>query len=210
MTFGWAGGYAEVGNMAKTPTVKCMATGVQGPRDQFYKAPNNRYFQSEAVYQAWLAGRRKEKAKKNKPKPQKKPGRTTESYKKLCDTIANLIGYDPDGGQPMPTIVFRRLKELDFYSDEIIQETFDEKASYIRWVFRTKEFQNDAGKVSYMMAIIQNSIAEVYRREKEKTEKSVKEQSRSDLDAMVDLSSIGVVHKGNDVSSLLGGDDLWT
>ena len=66
MTFGWAGGYAEVGNMAKTPTVKCMATGVQGPRDQFYKAPNNRYFQSEAVYQAWLAGRRKEKAKKNK------------------------------------------------------------------------------------------------------------------------------------------------
>ena len=78
MTFGWAGGYAEVGNMAKTPTVKCMATGVQGPRDQFYKAPNNRYFQSEAVYQAWLAGRRKEKAKKNKPKPQKKPGRTTD------------------------------------------------------------------------------------------------------------------------------------
>ena len=61
-----------------------------------------------------------------------------------------------------------------------------------------------------MMAIIQNSIAEVYRREKEKTEKSVKEQSRPDLDAMVDLSSIGTVHKANDMSSLLGGDDLWT
>ena len=112
--------------MAKEPTVKCMATGVQGPRSQFYKAPNNRYFQSEAVYQAWLAGRRKEKAKKNKPAPQKKPGRTMESYKKLCSTIADFIGYDPENGQPMPTIVFRRLKELDFYSDEIIQQTMDE------------------------------------------------------------------------------------
>ena len=92
--------------MAKSKMVKCMATGVEGPKEQFYKAPNNRYFQSEAVYQAWLEGRRKEKARKEKPKPQKKPGRTTESYKKLCDTIAGLIGYDLDGGQPMPTVVF--------------------------------------------------------------------------------------------------------
>ena len=62
--------------MAKLKMVKCMATGVEGPKEQFYKAPNNRYFQSEAVYQAWLEGRRKEKARKEKPKPQKKPGRT--------------------------------------------------------------------------------------------------------------------------------------
>ena len=27
---------------------------------------------------------------------------------------------------------------------------------------------------------------------------------------MVDLSNVGVTHKGNDVSDLLGGDDLWT
>lgn len=196
--------------MAKEPTVKCMATGVQGPRSQFYKAPNNRYFQSEAVYQAWLAGRRREKAKKNKPAPQKKPGRTTESYKKLCDTIADFIGYDPEGGQPMPTIVFRRLKELDFYSDEIIQQTLDENAKSIQWVMQNKKFEDDAGKCSYLMAIVRNNIGAVYRREKQKTENLVKEEKRADIDSMIDLSNIGAVHKANDVSSLLGGDDLWT
>ena len=196
--------------MAKEPTVKCMATGVQGPRSQFYKAPNNRYFQSEAVYQAWLAGRRREKAKKNKPAPQKKPGRTTESYKKLCDTIADFIGYDPKGGQPMPTIVFRRLKELDFYSDEIIQQTLDENAKSIQWAMQNKKFEDDAGKCSYLMAIVRNNIGAVYRREKQKAENLVKEEKRADIDSMIDLSNIGAVHKANDVSSLLGGDDLWT
>lgn len=195
--------------MAKEPTVKCMATGVTGPRSQFYKAPNNRYFQSEAVYQAWLAGRRRERAKKNKPAPQKKPGRTMESYKKLCDTIANFIGYDPENGQPMPTIVFRRLKELEFYSDEIIQQTMDENASSIQWAMQNKQFTDDAGKASYLMAIVRNKVAAVYRREKDKAGKTVKKETEPNLDTMVDLSTIGTVHKGNDVSSLLGGDDLW-
>ena len=193
--------------MAKEPTVKCMATGVQGPRSQFYKAPNNRYFQSEAVYQAWLAGRRKEKAKKNKPVPQKKPGRTMESYKKLCSTIADFIGYDPENGQPMPTIVFRRLKELDFYSDEIIQQTMDENEKSIRWAMQNKKFEDDAGKCSYLMAIIRNNIGAVYRREKDKAEKTVKNNAEPNLDTMIDLSMIGTAHKGKDVSSLLGGDD---
>lgn len=187
-----------------------MATGVEGPKEQFYKAPNNRYFQSEAVYQAWLEGRRKEKARKEKPKPQKKPGRTTESYKKLCNTIAGLIGYDLDGGQPMPTVVFRRLKELEFYSDEIIQMTLDEKRSAIQWAITNKNFSDDTAKANYLMAIVRNNIAAVYRREKDKTEKTVKEESRPDLDTIVDLSSVGAAHKGNDVSNLLGGDDLWT
>lgn len=195
--------------MAKPVMVKCMATGVVGPKDQYYKAPNKRYFQSEAVYQAWLAGRRQEKAKKNRPAPQKKPGRTTESYKKLCDTIADFIGYDPEGGQPMPTIVFRKLKELDFYSDEIIQQTMDENAKSIQWAMQNKRFEDDAGKASYLMAIIRNKIGAVYRREKDKANKAVKEKNEPSLDTMIDLSNIGAVHKANDVSSLLGGDDLW-
>lgn len=202
-------GNVEVGNMAKEPMVKCMATGVTGPRSQFYKAPNGRYFQNESIYQAWLAGRRKEKAMKNKPKHYDKPGRTAESYKKLCDTIADLIGYDPENGQPMPPIVFRKLKGLDFYSDEIIQQTFDENCTAIQWAMTNKKFDSDVGKASYMMAIVQNNIGAVYRREQDKANKTVKEESRPDFDTAIDLTDIGAVHKGNDVSSLLGGDDLW-
>ena len=203
-------GNVEVGNMAKEPMVKCMATGVKGPRNTFYKAPNGRYFQSEAIYQAWLEGRRREKAKKDRPKPQKKAGRTSESYKKICDTIAVYIGYDEEAGQPMPTIVFRKLKELEFYSDEIILMTLEESRSAIQWAMTNKKFDNDSAKATYMMAIVRNNIGSVYRREKNKTKKAAKKESDTDIDAMIDLSNIGTVHKGNDVSSLLGGDDLWT
>ena len=192
-----------------TNTTYCIATGQIGPRDEYYKAPNNRYFQSEAVYQAWLAGRRKEKALKNKPKHYDKPGRTPESYKKLCDTIADFLGYERGGHQPMPTIVFRRLKELEFYSDEIIQQTFDENAGTIQWAMQNKTFDDDAGKAGYLMGIVRNKIAAVYRHEKDKQEISRKEKTVSDLDTMVDLENVRTIHKGKDVSSLLGGDDLW-
>lgn len=196
--------------MAKPVMVKCMATGERGPRDEYYKAPNGRYFKSENIYEAWMAGRRKEMARKNKPAHQAKPGRTTESYKKLCGTIADMIGYDPGGGQPMPTIVFRRLKELDYYPDEIIQETLDEKAEAIRWAMGHKEFENDSGRASYLMAIVRNNIAEVERREKKKKEtRRSEEKDNPNLDTMVDLENIGVVHRSHDVSSLFGGDDLW-
>lgn len=109
----------------------------------------------------------------------------------------------------MPTIVFRRLKELDFYSDEIIQQTMDENERSIRWAMQNKKFEDDAGKCSYLMAIIRNNIGAVYRREKDKAEKTVKNNAEPNLDTMIDLSMIGTAHKGKDVSSLLGGDDLW-
>ena len=77
----------------------------------------------------------------------------------------------------MPTVVFRRLKELEFYSDEIIQMTLDEKRSAIQWAITNKNFSDDTAKANYLMAIVRNNIAAVYRREKDKTEK----QSRKSL-----------------------------
>ena len=88
--------------------------------------------------------------------------------------------------------------------------TLDEKRSAIQWAITNKDFPNDTAKANYLMAIVRNNIAAVYRREKDKTEKTVKEESRPDMDTMVDLSNVGATHKGNDVSDLLGGDDLWT
>lgn len=196
---------------SKSRKVKCMATGQIGTNTEFFKAPNGRYFKSEEIYESWMEGRRKAHSKPAVPRYEK-PGRTAESYKKLCDTIADLIGYVP-GGQPMPTVVFRRLKELDFYSDEIIQETFDDCRPDIEWAFKTKVFDGDSVKASYMMAIIRNRIAEIYRREKRRNELRYREEyklkNENDFDEMVDLENVGVVQKSRDVSSLLGGDDLW-
>ena len=82
--------------------------------------------------------------------------------------------------------------------------TLDEKRTAIQWAITNKKFSVDTAKANYLMAIVRNNIAAVYRREKNKTEKAVKEESRPDFDTMVDLSNVGAVHKGKDVSSLLG------
>ena len=78
---------------------------------------------------------------------------------------------------------------------------------------KQKVFDGDSAKASYMMAIIRNRIAEVYRREKRRNELRYREEyklkNKNDFDTMVDLENVGVVQKSRDVSSLLGGDDLW-
>jgi hypothetical protein len=196
--------------MKKERTVKCMATGVLGTPSTFYQASNKRYFQSEAVYQAWLQGKRSEKAKRNnKPKRYSKPGRTVDTYKRLCGTIAGLLGYD--GEQPMPTIVFRKLKELDFYSDEIIQETLEESRNAIEWAFNNKEFRDDSAKACYMMAVVRNKIAEIYQRSKDKFKIKTKNETPMNLDTILDSNgkyeSKPKVQK--DISNLIGDDDLW-
>lgn len=188
-----------------------MATGVIGTPSTFYQAPNKRYFQSEAVYQAWLQGKRSEKAKRNsKSQRYSKPGRTANTYRRLCGTLAGFLGYD--SGQPMPTIVFRKLKELDFYSDEIIQETLEESRNAIEWAFNNKEFKDDSARACYMMAVVRNKIPEIYQRSKDNSKTKTKNKTAIELDTIIDSTnryeSKPKIQK--DISDLIGDDDLWT
>lgn len=200
--------------MAKTVMVKCMATGQRGPRDEYFKAPNGRYFQSEAVYQEWIAGRRTEKASKKKTSAavKSKVGRTPESYEKICKTLGELIGYELGGtGEPMPANIFKKLKGLDWYSDEIIQEALDRNFNSIKWALVNKNFTNPYSKASYMMAIVENKVSETYHMHLDQEKAAAQAENVSvDAQSYVDLSDAGPVRKNNDVSSLLGDDDLWS
>lgn len=201
----------------KERLVKCRLTGEYGSPTKYFKAPNGYYFRSESAYEMWLNSGRKKNAQKKAVdrtlkgySTPKKPGRTPESYAKLCDTIADLIGYERGGVQPMPTIVFRRLKELEFYTDEIIQQTFDENMDAIQWALKNKTFNGDVAKASYIMAIVRNNIGDVYRRSNQEKESHAREEPEClNMDMMFDLKNTGAVHKSNDLSGLLGGGDLW-
>ena len=119
--------------------VKCAVTGEYGLSGEYIKI-NGRYYKNQQIYDA-------DKRKK-------------DVRKQLIEHICvEYLGYSD--GQPFPPILPKKLKELEFYDNEIILETFRQKANDIRYALNTKQFNNDFGRVSYMFAVVKNSIADV-------------------------------------------------
>lgn len=183
----------------KPRMVKCLMTGEYGMSNEFYKAPNNKYFKSEDTYKKWLE-------KRNKPKNQKE-GRTKESYDKIKFMIADLLGYKK--GQPFPTSAMKKLKELDYYSDEVIIETIEKVSNQIKWAFEHKNFNGscaDYNKCSYMMAVITNSIASIQKEHDRRVENVKSKQIYSEAP---DYEIKTNCQNNKDLSSMLG-EDLWS
>ena len=123
--------------------VKCHATGEYGTSDSFIKV-DGKYYKNQEVY---------EKYWKNK-----------ESRNKCLDDLLEVCGYG--NGRPVNTIIFRRLKEWnDYYSWETIIRSVALSRSAIQKADSTKSFTSEAGRLSYMLAIINNNLADANKSE---------------------------------------------
>lgn len=193
--------------------VKCCATGEYGFNDEFYRAPNGRYFKTEETYAEYIQKKETRKAlrdEKRNQKAQHEPLRREKSASRrlVMDELMDIFGYVP--GQVFPISVPKRLKELEFYGNEIILETIKRCRKDIDFAIADKNFPNEYVKTSYVMAIIKNRINDVYAEQTRKQKANEVEPAPVDHTYMpVDLQSIGTSKRGNDVSSLLGGDDDW-
>lgn len=195
---GWNGG-----SMARK--VKCFATKESGMSDSFFKAPNGKYFKNEDVYKAWVAGKN---AKTTKPKKEKLSEEEKENRAKIIDELSDIIGYKK--GQPFPTVMTRKLKDLSFYTNEVILETVRKSRQSILWAFQTKNFETDYQKISYMMGIIRNRLPEVSRdiENRKKAELSIEKAKTINVEDIESVNKKEAKIK-DDVSDLIGGD-LWT
>lgn len=123
--------------------VKCAVTGEWGTSDKFVKH-GNRYYKDEKVYEEYVT--------------------QNEFWKKMIDKFCyDFLDYQE--GQPFPTILTKRLKELDFYDNETLYRTMcDEKVEEgIAWATQNIKFDNDYMKISYIMAIIRNNVARIWK-----------------------------------------------
>lgn len=121
--------------------VKCAVTGEYGTSETFIKY-NGRYFKNEKVL--------------NEYKIQ------SEYWKKCIEKFSfDFLGYQP--GQPFPTILPKRIKELSFYDNETIYRTMCVCENDILQAISNKEFDTDYAKIGYIMAIIKNRIAKVWK-----------------------------------------------
>ena len=121
--------------------VKCVVTGEYGTSDVFIKH-DGKYFKNEDIYLEYK--------------------KQNEYWVKIIEKFCyEFLGYT--SGQPFPTILPKRLKELDFYDNETIYLTICECESNIISALNSKTFNGDYSKICYIMAIIRNNIAQVWK-----------------------------------------------
>lgn len=163
---------------------KCAVTGEKGTTDTFVKI-NGKYYKSQEIYDA----------------DQMRKAKRKELIRYICE---EFLGYG--NGQPFPTSLPKKLKELSFYDDDVILETFKRCASNIHYQMDNKQFSAEYGKIAYIFAIIKNSIADVNveLRRKTKQESIVKQVEIESGD----LSNIGTKTRGKDISSFLYDDEF--
>ena len=169
--------------------VKCRLTGETGSSDDFIKI-DGKYYKNQQVYDAW--------------------NKENEGRKKVIEIIAfDFLGYRQ--GQVFPTVLTKKLKELEFYGYDVILKTVEKSRSAIEYSMNTKDFSSDIHKISYIMAIIKNNINDVYR-EFQRTEKIIEKQESKtkELGTINDevMMSIGSKQKAKDISDFLE-DDEW-
>ena len=163
--------------------VKCQITKEEGTSDVFYKAPNGKYYKSQKLYETWL----KEKIDR-------------EEFLDMFAT--DFLGYKK--GQVFPTVLCKRLKELEFYGYDVINQTVKKCKSSIEYALTHKDFASENGKISYIFAIIKNNINDVYKQIVEEEKKPIVEHY---IDETVDIDNIQTTHKEKNIKKWLEEDD---
>lgn len=108
-----------------------------------------------------------------------------KDFDKLYNYVKNLLGYDKNQSLPKSFVLRlkglstgkfienKKIKDKANYSYDVILVTFMYKKKAIVKAFQTKDFKNENNKFNYMLAIIQNSINDVYIRINENKKSSI-------------------------------------
>lgn len=168
--------------------VKCWATGEWGTSITYYKAPDGHWYKDEATYQTKL--------------------HKAAMHKQVIAALADVMMFDPS--MAFPTIIPKKLKELAFYDDEIILATIEQCRDKIGYAMRTKEFESEYHRASYVMAIIKNHINDVYKAAKQKAVTQSRQEHLAESTPVVqdfDFTQVAnTTHKHRDLSDFLSDD----
>lgn len=126
----------------KTPKgkkVKCRATGVFGTSLTFYKAPDNKYYQSEAIYKEHI--------------------REKDAFLDCKRVLGALLDFDEQA--PYPALFIKKINEFQPYTFARLSATIRAKEKDIRWACENKRFDNTQRKIQYIFRILSNAIHDI-------------------------------------------------
>lgn len=158
--------------------VKCANCGNQGTNETFFKVPINKektrfkYYCNEEEYnQVVQKIKDKENEKALKAEQQKQQAihdeADKEAYKDLISFVMDdIIEYDSN--MIFPTAMVKRIRALrQKFEYKVIKETFAQSKDNIQWAIKNKNFATEWNMVSYVMAIVEGNVNDVYKRFKE-------------------------------------------
>lgn len=165
--------------------VKCAVTGEKGTNDTFVKI-KGKYYKSQEVYD------------------------NAQKQKDLYKEIKNIICYellDYQTGQKFPTMLTKKLKELEFYDNEVILNTINNCKNDISYWMNRKNIESDTGKIYYIFAVMSSHINDEYRKWKRESQRKIKEEkSEINIGHDISIENIGTNVKGKDISAWLEDD----
>lgn len=179
--------------MAKELLVIDQVTKEKRPRSELWKAPNGRYYRSEADWLQMQA----EKAKAEEEK-RKNTALLRASQEILMDIMCVPVNAAP------PTLILKRAKEIySGYGIESFGETLARYYDDIIRAIQRKGIDESIGRGLYALAIVKNRIPDVYR----ELERNKKLKAAGDKTPEVDdrFEEISGQHKQyRDVTRLFG------
>lgn len=160
--------------------VKLQDTGEVSTSDKAFKAPNNKYYSSEEVYNAIV-----------------------EEYKEKCNCINALkenLGYAEN--MRLPTIAYKFIEEYrDSFGFDALFATIIAQKGAIEWALRNRDFNSEVAKIKYIFAIIQNNVMTEYKKIKTAKIVGLHENSFAEYE---DIEISNNTISSSDVSSLIG------
>jgi hypothetical protein len=112
--------------------VKCQDTGWLTTSDKAYKAPNKKYYSSQAAYE--------------------KIHERNEWRRKCIDELSTIVFGDAK--LVIPSMAMKLLNNFDDY--HALHMTIVEQRDQIRTIVATKAFSSDYGRFKYIFAILEN------------------------------------------------------
>lgn len=162
--------------------VKCHASGEYGTTDTFVKI-DGKWYKDQLTYDMYQ--------------------NIIKYRRKVYDELSDIMGYVP--GQVFPTIVCRKLKELNMYGYQCIYETIIRCRKDIDWFMTHKDFSSDYQRFAYLFAIIKNNINDTYRDIKYREQLAERAKHRQHIAEVVPIETKARAEK--DVSRWVEDDD---
>ena len=163
---------------------KCKKCGEQLTTDIAFKVVykgKNHYYCNENEY--------------NKLQIQKAKKTETMTY------IFDMFGYNRD--QLLPPVMIKKINTLaKTYDYNIIKDTFESnKKTLLYWWTLENKFDNEYGKVSYIMRIVENNINDIYESEKVKRRQNEVSKSKIIIQDEAIIKVKNIINK--DISSFI-------
>lgn len=163
--------------------VKLQDTQEYGMSDTAFRGDDGKYYSTESAYIKFA---------KNK-----------EYRQKCIDAMFDVMGYKEK--MLLPTLFYKKLQDFEGVGYEALYYTFKSQHDSIQWALKNKQFNSETSKVMYIVAILNNSVMDEYKKLQREEYRSAKNQKIAEAyeGDVIEVTSMPTSKSRQDKSKIL-------